>query len=125
MPKLLGASRYRRLRHPEWLARFIRPVASHWSGLQFRCWRHGDAEGVLRVIVWRISLRGVARVRTQELPLAAIDDRALVPVYWSPIVNSARRWFFVLIRQVRQVPAAKADQVPLHFTWRRDGCGDE
>jgi radical SAM protein with 4Fe4S-binding SPASM domain len=74
---------------------------------------------MLRVVVWRVSRRGVARVRTQGLPLADIDDTHPVPVYWSPIADSAGQRFMVLIRQV---PTVKPGPVPLYFTWRRSGA---
>lgn len=112
---------FRRLRHPVWLARFIRPASNHWSGLELRCWRHADTDGELRIIVWHVSLRGATRVRTQVLPLASIEHRhpAVVPVYWSPLADAAKQRFFVLIRQV---PAVTTEAVPLSFTWRRSGA---
>ncbi len=72
---------FRRLHHPRFMVRLVRPGGSHWSGLKIRCWRQGETGGWLQVDVWRLSHRGVERLRSIKLALTAMDDVEPCPVF--------------------------------------------
>jgi radical SAM protein with 4Fe4S-binding SPASM domain len=90
----------------------VRPRRSHWSGLQVRCWKHGSGAGSLHVDIWRLSLRGVERVRATTVSLDAIEGTEPCPVYWAPILETRGLYLVTL----RQRPSS-----PLVFSWRMSG----
>jgi radical SAM protein with 4Fe4S-binding SPASM domain len=98
------------------MVRVVRPGGPHWSGLTVRCWRrgeqHDEMDGWLHVDIWGLSLRGVERLRSITLPLAAVDDAGPCPIYWAPIAQRPG----VCLVTVRQTPANGA--APLVFSWK-------
>ena len=81
------------------LATIVRPPRDHWSGIHVRWWRSGGSAGHLSVRVLHVSRNGIRTVRRKTIPLAGIDERHPLYVYWAPIERSAGQRFFVLIRR--------------------------
>jgi radical SAM protein with 4Fe4S-binding SPASM domain len=114
---------FRGIHHPTFMVALVRLRRSHWSGLQVRCWRRGETAGSLHVGVWRLSVRGVERLRAATVPLDAIEGTELCPVYWTPIPETAGLCLVTL----RQRPSACAGETrqpgspPLVFSWKMSG----
>jgi radical SAM protein with 4Fe4S-binding SPASM domain len=95
----------------------MRPRRSHWSGLDIRCWHSGEMRGWLQVDIWRLSMRGVERVRSVKVPLAATDDAEACPVFWAPIVTKPGVCL-VTVRQTTE-SGTRLRSGPFVFSWKR------
>jgi radical SAM protein with 4Fe4S-binding SPASM domain len=109
---------FRRWHHPPVMGRLVRPTRTHWSGLHLRCWRRGDDEtGWLHIIVWRLSWRGIERVRaTRIAPGDIIEGVDVVPVYWAPIADARGGLFLVTLHQTAADGRRRGG--PIAFTWK-------
>jgi radical SAM protein with 4Fe4S-binding SPASM domain len=107
---------FRRIHHPRVMVRLMRPTRSHWSGLQVRCWRRGEADGHLQVTVWRLSRHGLERLRQIKLSLAAIDDIEPCPIYWEPMTE--RPGLCLVTLRQRSDHGHRLAAAPLVFSWK-------
>jgi hypothetical protein len=99
------------------MVRLIRPRGSHWSGLDILCWHRGEMRGWLQVDIWRLSMRGVERLRSVTLPLAAMNDGEASPVFWAPIAQRPGVCL-VTVRQTTE-KGRRLRAAPFVFSWKR------
>ncbi len=117
--RLLGRIAWvRRARRRAPLVTVVRPARSHWSGLTLSGWRQGEAEGSLLVTAWRITWRGLERLRCATLALAEVAEPHAVYAYWDPIEDVGASRFLVVARQVDRERRGMASP-PIAFSWRR------